>query len=706
MGKHKESAKPKVIKTTSLRDQKNILRWRVPNIATLDRPPFSDRATKKDVDRPRSAPSATTTSSLAGHDRAPRKIPRPLLKTSRPDSIYKRHWMYLYENLHRSVDEMYKNCEQDFSIVECTNVIHTLELCMEDFKRLEAKIQLLSQYDDIPKSGSHSEELPPPSPSSEPVLVASCEKDIHEELPWAERLKRSLEIQKVSVSHIEVCTRSLPTTPTAESHSPPTRQHLLQKLSSPERKKRSPEEAKQLQDERQAKAMKKREELVSAKKEKVALALSRVKEASERHSQLIAKRQLWMDERQEKAGQLHDAHIHHIKRKATVENIKVNEVVWITNQSAETRKFFHKKKLEETEVRRQELAEEKRRKRIEAAAKEEAAAERRKQIEQAKSVPLSPCSSSTESHRKAVMRMCKYCNVEVASAEHLVNHMKGKKHRKAVENAGVNISNTETDCIVTIPSDPSPILAPFNTEEINVICELERNQRKRAKQTKQRIGQLSLSYVEPGIHPPRESPHKLRIVRLVQDLRGLLPKKNFNSMEAVLANISRTLTAKGVLAEVDLQVFRQVGGLELVVNICGTQDPHTPSSILLECLSVLSLSCTQVSNRIYMVMTGRLVPLIDLLGRTVIITPDAPFIPSIITLLTLHLWQTMDNSEQIKEDLVLYIIQTCLFEKLQHRLMHLHSQLDSTNPNPSPASIFVEKTVEFLESVSASIQSK
>lgn len=227
--------------------------------------------------------------------------------------------------------------------------------------------------------------------SSPPVSpVASVEEPA---LPWAERLKMSLSVQVGAALDTSKSanppkkpeqSQSMPSTPTTEPHSPPTTRLMLQKLSSPELKKPSPEETKQLQDERQAKAMRKREELVFAKKEKAALTISRVKEASERHNKILAKRQLWIDERQEKAGQLHDAHIHHIKKKATTENTKVNEVVWIANQSVETRKYFHQKKLEETEVRRQELQEEKRKKRVEAMAKEEAAAERRKRLEQAK----------------------------------------------------------------------------------------------------------------------------------------------------------------------------------------------------------------------------------------------------------------------------------------------------------------------------------
>lgn len=48
--------------------------------------------------------------------------------------------MELLINQHyRAVDEMFKTCEQDFSVEQCINVVHTMELCMEDFKRVRGR---------------------------------------------------------------------------------------------------------------------------------------------------------------------------------------------------------------------------------------------------------------------------------------------------------------------------------------------------------------------------------------------------------------------------------------------------------------------------------------------------------------------------------------------------------------------------------------
>jgi len=47
---------------------------------------------------------------------------KPLLSTARlqgKKDLRARYWAYLFENLHRAVDEIYLTCEADESVVEC-----------------------------------------------------------------------------------------------------------------------------------------------------------------------------------------------------------------------------------------------------------------------------------------------------------------------------------------------------------------------------------------------------------------------------------------------------------------------------------------------------------------------------------------------------------------------------------------------------------
>ena len=114
----------------------------------------------------------------------------------------------------------------------------------------------------------------------------------------------------------------------------------------------------------------------------------------------------------------------------------------------------------------------------------------------------------------------------------------------------------ENECVLTIPLEPNlPYLAISSSAKIEAVVEAERAQKKKAKKTKLLIAQHGLSYplffplllffdflflsilnmlryVDPGVQPPRESPHKSRLVRSVTDLKSLLAKKSFSTMSS------------------------------------------------------------------------------------------------------------------------------------------------------------------------------
>lgn len=853
-GKEDEGEVLKLVKATTpkgLREVKNVLRWRVPNENSITTEVKS--MNYGSVDRPRSAPSASISD-------PPEKIQRvnsfnkvkAASQKAKVNNVHKRHWMYLYDNLHRAVDEMYKTCEQDFSVEQCINVVHTMELCMEDFKRLVHKIRVQSSateeanknrsiaWDEpYPRSAPSSHAPSPatpvtPNPPRTPVLFFplplpvppemmelenleekgekgedddECkyplfdlpslsidqpsldlrseeesegkeeEKESREEegeseerggeqlggpdlaslgcsseLPWAERLKRSLSRTITPASAYK---------PNTELYRRERHRKIPPRKVSPDRSKpakiiKHSEDARIRQDEKQAKASKNREIFVNSKKEKVALTLSRVKNANERQNKKRAMRQMSIEEKQEKAVIIHEAHIDQIKRKATAENTKVDEVAYITAQITETRKFIHQKRLEDTEARRQGQLEGKKKKLYVQAAKEEAVVERKKQIEHAKmhmqmqndvlggatttTTPhnrKSPSKSPNKSPHKVgsktdldlqarrLKRVCKYCNVELLSDEYITTHLSGRKHKQAKQKAttprGSNASSNfdddgdlslddpiadgdgcENECVLTIPLEPNlPYLAISPPAKIEAIAEAERVQKKKAKKTKLLIEKLGSSYQDQAVQPPRESPHKSRLVRSVTDLRNLLAKKSFSTMSGVLSDISRVLGSKGGHMEIDLQIFRQLGGIDLLVSICGNPESKISYNVFSECISLLSLACTQASNRLYMIMTGKLVPLLDLLNKKILVTPEAAFLPALETLLTLHFWQPAENGDEIKQQTINYIIQICLFEKIEQKLAQLQTNIDG---DPS-ACLFIEQTVEFLESITAFLQS-
>ncbi len=95
------------------------------------------------------------------------KTQRHLRSSKSPSKhdLHARYWSYLFDNLHRAVDEIYKTCDVDESVVECQvkklkfkfnvhnlspppqEVIMTLEVCRKDFGALIQRIQLFEQSD-------------------------------------------------------------------------------------------------------------------------------------------------------------------------------------------------------------------------------------------------------------------------------------------------------------------------------------------------------------------------------------------------------------------------------------------------------------------------------------------------------------------------------------------------------------------------------
>ncbi|CAF0765123.1 unnamed protein product, partial [Brachionus calyciflorus] len=90
--------------------------------------------------------SSTTTPSSINSSKEERSHVNTKDKQS---DIRARYWAYLFDNLKRAVDEIYKTCENDDSISECKEVVMILENCTNDFRSLISRIQLIKDYEKI-----------------------------------------------------------------------------------------------------------------------------------------------------------------------------------------------------------------------------------------------------------------------------------------------------------------------------------------------------------------------------------------------------------------------------------------------------------------------------------------------------------------------------------------------------------------------------
>lgn len=121
--------------------------------------------------------------------------------------------------------------------------------------------------------------------------------------------------------------------------------------------------------------------------------------------------------------------------------------------------------------------------------------------------------------------------------------------------------------------------------------------------------------------------------------------------------------------EIDQHIMRQTGGIDSVIKLC-TSEPTLPSrltfcihslndcfSLITSAITVLSLTCqSQPANIAFIIMTNRLSLLINLLERT--LEKKETFHTSLLTLITLHLWQPLEafneKGYQMKSDTIGY----------------------------------------------------
>ncbi|XP_064618910.1 S phase cyclin A-associated protein in the endoplasmic reticulum-like isoform X2 [Lineus longissimus] len=110
--------------------------------------------------------------------------------SSKKPDLRARYWAFLFDNLQRAVDEIYKTCEADESEVECKEVIMMLEQCTKDFKSLIERLKVIKAFetaDDDNKPTSLAWEvrktspgkmMPPPSMDRK-AIVGTAQRVLH-----------------------------------------------------------------------------------------------------------------------------------------------------------------------------------------------------------------------------------------------------------------------------------------------------------------------------------------------------------------------------------------------------------------------------------------------------------------------------------------------------------------------------------------------
>uniref|UniRef100_UPI00358E2B04 S phase cyclin A-associated protein in the endoplasmic reticulum isoform X1 n=2 Tax=Myxine glutinosa TaxID=7769 RepID=UPI00358E2B04 len=153
---------------------------------------------------------------------------------------------------------------------------------------------------------------------------------------------------------------------------------MHEKLSSPSRKSCF---SKKKHEEKQLKAQQLREKLREEKAQKLQKLMERVKEVNKWKEELLEQKRRMMEEKQLRAEYKRELQIQAIVKKAQEEDAKVNEIAFINTLEAQNRRHDALCKLQEYELRLNELQDERQRRQVEKQARDEAVQERKRALE-------------------------------------------------------------------------------------------------------------------------------------------------------------------------------------------------------------------------------------------------------------------------------------------------------------------------------------
>ena len=327
------------------------------------------------------------------------------------------HWIGLFQNLNKAIQDIYSMCSQEGFGSFTEGVMNTLQHSLEEFTLLRE-----SQSKDL------SVEISDPTDSVDGELLRQYIEDGYQPpealvLLIRERAEEETEDDDVTWEDSS-----------CSFDSEVQRSHSLSRMESVSkveekflgREKPSPEELKQKHDDRMKRAEWKKSMMDTQRQEVALERRKKLKKAKEDiKQQELDKRnaiQLEINLKQNKADQRYEAHLSEIKNRAKTENLKADEIAFILEHQTEHKKMNIDRKIEETRKRRKDLLQVVKKKQEGRVQREEAAVKRRKAIQKEKGNKLV---SAQQKQELAENRRHKILEEKKSKAEEL-----GKPHKQ------------------------------------------------------------------------------------------------------------------------------------------------------------------------------------------------------------------------------------------------------------------------------------
>lgn len=299
------------------------------------------------------------------------------------------------------------------------------------------------------------------------------------------------------------------------------------------------------------------------------------------------------------------------------------------------------------------------------------------------------------------IRWCSICDLILQNDVPNDDHISSKAHRKTKTQYNLT-SSDDINCIFEFKS--SDASAKLKAERLNTL-------KKRCKKVKQRLLTKALKHENACIVGKEvTSQNKQRLQKLCSDLDRQLANqiKDYELVENTLKDILKFLE---IQRESDLHIMRQLKFIPLLMEICKKvplchkNEMSALLKVLDSVIKILSKFCGLIDNRSYMILTNRLVPVVDLLiwclNRPTKFVYSLAFVPQLFTILGRHLNHRLPiENIGYREDLIEYIFCSGMIFKLQQKFMSFKGGLDlTTSMGKVPLALL--KSVSFLETLTS-----
>ena len=302
--------------------------------------------------------------------------------------------------------------------------------------------------------------------------------------------------------------------------------------------------------------------------------------------------------------------------------------------------------------------------------------------------------------QRHMIRFCTLCDIVLIEEVTNEQHLTSKNHKRLKNQYSLTVNEEKTSIITCLPTE----LAASRLLALKKKC-------KRIRQTISTYSTKNESYAFGKEN--LTSPNKTRLHKHSVDMEKSISNqfKDFKIIETTLKDVQKILASNN---ENDLHILRTNKFISYLievtksVNVCHKNDLGPFVKLLDNVVQLIYVVCSVKENRTYMLITNRVIPLVDLLlwswnnaSKYIYCLNYIPQLFHLIGFLMKH--KIGEFKEKYKEPVLEYIIYCGLLIKLKQRFTSFSSGLDLTSyAGKIPLALL--KAISMLEVVTSHLE--